>query len=272
MIRTERALELLINILENTDEEMYPETIEIVENSVIPEGELILEPVYELAKELMEADPTKVMAQETADFLAETLIGEIRDGNYDAATDLGSLYYTGRIGVQDYTEAVRYYTIAADNGEPTAQENLGYCYYYGRNVEKDYEKAFHYFALGAFMGRIASVYKIGDMYRNGYFIEKNEREAFALYEKCLFDLDENTMGLYGADIMLRMGDCLFEGIGTAIDYAGALGFYQKAEMLFYHRLQEGDFMIKKNYEKSIERQKAAREGMQKNIPDFEWTK
>lgn len=272
MINNERAIELLMNILEEVDQEEYPETIEVVEGSVFPDGDLLLDEPYEIARGLMEADSTKEMPHEVGDYLAETLLGEISDNNPDAATDLGSLYYTGRIGVQDYTAAIRYYTIAAEQGEPQAQENLGYCYYYGRNVETDYEKAFHYFALGAFAGRTASLYKIGDMYRNGYFVDKNEREAFTIYERCFMNLNDDNIEFFGADIMLRMGDCLYEGIGVAPDYTAALSFYQRAEVMFFKRLQAGDFMIRRNYEKAIRRQGEVREKMKGDIPEFEWTK
>ena len=88
---------------------------------------------------------------------------EIGAGNADAMNDLGALYYDGSRGFeQSFEKAVRYYSMAAENGSRQAQENLGYCYYYGRDGEPDYEKAFHYFALGAFDGHLVSLYKIGE--------------------------------------------------------------------------------------------------------------
>ena len=48
--------------------------------------------------------------------------------------------------LDDYAQAVKYYTMADEHGERQATENLGYCYYYGRSVEVDYKKAYHYFA------------------------------------------------------------------------------------------------------------------------------
>ena len=272
MIDHERLYELLMNILDEVDEEEYPESFDIIDGSMIPEGGIILESPYEIACMLMDADRTREMAPQVADLMAEVLMAEITDGNYSAATDLGALYYTGRIGVQDYNQAMRYYQIAADQGESQAQENLGYCYYYGRNGEKDYEKAYYYFSLGAFAGLLGSLYKIGDMFRNGYYVERNAREAFNIYTRCLDSLDDETVKLFGADIMIRMGDCLFEGIGTEPNYSQALFFYQRAEQMFYDRLQNGEYMLKANYEKSIARQAEAREKAQENLPDYEWTK
>lgn len=70
----------------------------------------------------------------------------------------------------------------------------------------------------------------------------------------------------------RMGDCCFAGISTEVDHELALNYYQKAEQLFYKRLQEGDFLIMRNYERVIARQEESRKKMKEALPDFDWTK
>lgn len=136
----------------------------------------------------------------------------------------------------------------------------------------DYEKAFHYFALGAFDGHICSLYKIGDMYRNGYYVKKNEFEAYRIYRRCLDTMTDEAMPLAGADVMMRIADCYFEGIGTEVEYALALEYYQRAERLFYKRLQKGDFLIKRNYIRVIDRQGQVRQKMKEALPNYDWTK
>ena len=42
---------------------------------------------------------------------------------------------------QDYTEAVRLYWLAADQGDATAQHNLAFMYDNGTGVPQDYAKA-----------------------------------------------------------------------------------------------------------------------------------
>ena len=227
---------------------------------------------YELVTELFDCDKEKPLPKDIARFMEEIYLDEIVNSNYAAACDLGALYYTGRIGIQDYSEAMHYYKIAADGGDRQAQENLGYCYYYGRNCEKDYKKAFHYFALGAFDGHLRSLYKIGDMYRNGYYVEKNEAEAYRIYRRCYETMTNDAVPLVGADVLMRLGDSAFEGICDKPDYSLALHFYQEAEKLFYDRLKEGDFLIKDCYEKVIARQEEAREKMREQLPDYSWTK
>lgn len=267
-----RLFEILKEILDEIEENEYPEIYGCIATNIDEEFECVFEDAFSIAAQLHQADGTKQLPKCVADFMLEVYEEELNCGNADAACDLGSLYYTGRAGVQDYSKAIKYYTIAANGGSRQAQENLGYCYYYGRDVDVDYEKAFHYFALGAFDGHIRSLYKIGDMYRNGYYVEKNEQEAFYIYRRCLETMPEDAVPLVGADLMMRMGDCYFEGIGTDVDYKIALDCYQKAESLFFDRLAEGDFMIKGCYEKVIARQGESRENLRKALPAFDWVR
>ena len=233
---------------------------------------MLFDTAYAIAGELHEADNTKQLPKCVADFMIAAYEEEIEGGNAGAACDLGSLYYTGRAGEQNYTKALQYYTISAKGGCRQAQENLGYCYYYGRATAVDYEKAFQYFALGAFDGHICSLYKIGDMYRNGYYVEKNPQEAFRIYNRCAETMTEEAIPLAGADVMMRMGDCYFEGIGIENDNKLAIKYYHQAERMYYNRLENGDFMIKGCYDKVVRRQAEARQKLEEQLPDFSWTK
>lgn len=266
-----QAYEMLSKILDAISEEEYPEIYSTIFSYIDEDAEEIYSEPSVIAGELHEADATKQLPKCVAEFLLKVYEDEYAEGNANAACDIGSLYYTGRAGEQNYTKALKYYTLAAEGGCRQAQENLGYCYYYGRDTKVDYEKAFHYFALGAFDGHICSLYKIGDMYRNGNYVNKNEVEAYRIYKRCLETMTNEAVPFVGADVMMRLADCYFEGVGTEVDYEFALDYYQKAERLFYKRLQEGDFLIKGNYEKVIERQKEARQKMNESLPSYEWT-
>ncbi len=266
----DEAVEQLTDILNALDFAEYPDTFMAISQSVDVDEESLEDDVLSIAGKIYNADPSKMFPPCVAKFLLNVYDGECNLGNADAACDLGSLYYTGRIGEQNYAKAVHYYTIAANGGSRQAQENLGYCYYYGRDVGVDYEKAFHYFALGAFDGHLRSLYKIGDMYRYGLHVEKNEHEAFYIYLYCMQTLTQQATPLVGADVMMRLGDCYSEGIGTEVNYKEALNCYQKAEQLFYERLMNGDFMIRSGYEKVIRAQAEVRKKMQTELPDFDW--
>jgi len=261
--------------LEKTDK--YPESYSIINHNVFIVGEsdvtigqreaVLDSSPWDIAHMLHDADSTLPMHILVAKFCLEVYFDEYANGNFDAACDLGSLFYTGRAGEQNYAKALEYYTIAADGGCRQAQENLGYCYYYGRDVEKDYEKAFHYVLLGALDGHLRSLYKIGDFYKNGYYVKKNEKEAFYIYERCADTMSDDAIGRVGADVYMRLGECYYKGIGTEVDLDCALRLYQMAEGLFYIRLREGDYMIKGCLDGVIKAEEEVRKLLRESMPD-----
>ena len=267
----EKTLAYIRRILEEVSQETYPEIHEIICMNTDPDMEMVYRSAYEIACQLHEADRAKLLPECVAEFMIAAFVEEIEAGSADAACDLGSLYYTGRGGEQSYEKAIKYYTLSAGGGCRQAQENLGYCYYYGRDVDVDYEKAFHYFAPGAFMGNIRSLYKIGDMYRSGHYVKQSGVEAFHIYRRCEALMTEEAEEDCGADVMMRVGDCFFEGIGTEINYRLAMGYYQIAERMFYDRLATGDFYIKSNYDKVIARQAEIRNRLEAQLPKYNWT-
>ncbi|MCR5087983.1 MAG: sel1 repeat family protein [Oscillospiraceae bacterium] len=257
-------------ILDAAPEEEYPESCAALSLAVSELNNGANLSADDLVSDLLQADQAEVMPPELAAFVEETLLKASDGGSADAANTLGALYYTGRIGKQDFARAVELYTLAAEGGHPDATENLGYCYYYGRSVEKDYEKAFRCFSLGAFTGRLISLYKIGDMYRYGLYADRNEKEAFLIYNRCCGMLSDDTVPQCGADLCIRMGDCLFEGLGTDRDLRAAQYYYQNAELLFYDRLKNGDYMIEKQYQRCIARQEEARTLLRQSLPAYDW--
>ncbi len=262
---------MLASFRKTLDSETYPETAERIECAADYEtGELLWE-ADAIIDDLTKADAAKPLYPAVAELVRSFYEQQIAAGNADAACTLGALYYTGRIGEQNYRKAMQLYTIAAEGGQRQAAENLGYCYYYGRDGEKDYEKAFHWFALCAFEGWLTSLYKIGDMYRYGLYVEKNEREAYRIYRHCLAGLTDTAQDICGADILLRNADCLYYGIGTEKDLLTALAMYQDAEVLFYKRIQKGESNLRRNYQKCAARQAELRAALDAELPDYSWT-
>lgn len=266
----EELYDTLSQIRSELSEEEYPEICGILQDCLAVDDKIVFEDEEYIADQLMDADCSKQLPASVAHFLMSSYHEALKNGNADAACNIGALYYTGRTGEQSYEKAVQYYTIAAEGGCRQAQENLGYCYYYGRNVAVDYEKAFHFFALGAFDGHLRSLYKIGDMYRNGYYVSKNEKEAFRIYDRCVQTMTTAARPVVGADIMMRMGDCYFSGIGTEVDYKEALNYYQQAEQLFFERLESGDFLIRNCYQHVVQRQAEARSKLEATLPSYDW--
>jgi uncharacterized protein len=70
-------------------------------------------------------------------------------GNGYAQFNLGFMYDKGEGVPQDYAEAVKWYRKAADQGNGAAQVGLGVMYETGRAVPQDYVQAHMWFSLRA---------------------------------------------------------------------------------------------------------------------------
>ena len=69
-----------------------------------------------------------------------------------AQYNLGTCY-SGGIGVrQDYTEAVKWFRLGAEQGHDESQYNLGFCYLEGYGVPQNNEEAVKWFRLAAEQG------------------------------------------------------------------------------------------------------------------------
>jgi hypothetical protein len=81
----------------------------------------------------------------------------------------------------DLKEAVRWYTLAADQGHSTAQNNLGYCYQHGLGVDTDLKEAVRWYKLAADQGLFAAQTNLGYCYRKGKGVDANQEEAVRWY-------------------------------------------------------------------------------------------
>lgn len=184
MLSEERALEMLNAIMQSDVDACYKEAILSLANE---NGEIQVEDTYEISARLAFCNPKETLPAIVSEFVSLAFLDEIENDNDAAMVDLGSLYYTGRIGEQNYTEAIKYYKMADACGNLIASENLGYCYYYGRDVEVDYKAAYHYFIKPALAGRLESMYKIGDMYAKGLYVNQDEGMAKRLIRALMTD-------------------------------------------------------------------------------------
>jgi len=73
-------------------------------------------------------------------------------GDAYAQYNLGLMYKDGQGVLQDYKEAVKWYTKSAEQGIALAQLNLGVMYYLGRGAPQDYVMAHMYFNIAAVSG------------------------------------------------------------------------------------------------------------------------
>jgi len=88
-------------------------------------------------------------------------------GDARAQFNLGGMYRMGQGVPQDYQKAVRWYRRAADQGDADAQSNLGVMYAQGRGVQQDYGEAIKWYRLAAEQGFAKAQSNLGFMYGEG---------------------------------------------------------------------------------------------------------
>ena len=97
--------------------------------------------------------------------------------------------------------------LAAEKGNPEAQESLAYCYYYGMHgIGKDENKVFQWAYKSAKQELPEGLDLLGDCYRRGLGVEVNEKKAFEYYEKSAEYGCPNGIG--------DLGECYLKGIGV----------------------------------------------------------
>jgi TPR repeat protein len=94
---------------------------------------------------------------------------------------LGYMYAEGKGVTQNYTEAVRWYRLAAAQGLAVAQLNLGAIYVSGRGAPQDYAEAVRLFELAAAQNIVAAQAWMGYMYAEGKGVTQNYTEAVRWY-------------------------------------------------------------------------------------------
>ena len=118
------------------------------------------------------------------------------------------------------TEAVRWYTLAADRGFADAQNNLGVCYANGSGVELNYDEAAKWYRLAADKGNAYGQANLGWCYQYGYGVEQSDEEAVRLYRLAA------EQG--NADGQCNLGWCYDSGTGVKQDYKEAVKWYRLA--------------------------------------------
>ena len=93
--------------------------------------------------------------------------------------DKGDDYYQSG----NYTEAVKWYRKAADQGHASAQCNLGLCYEYGIGVTQSYTEAVKWYRKAADQGNMYAQYNLGLCYEYGTGVTQSRTEAVKWYQK-----------------------------------------------------------------------------------------
>lgn len=150
--------------------------------------------------ENLETSPKAEKQTETKEaypFTYEEAMKRAKQGDAKGQLNLGVRYYFGDGVRQDYSEAVRWFQMAAEQGEPKAQFNLGVCYRDGTGVEKDTVKRLQLFRAAAEQNHGGAQCEIADAYNDGKGVPQDEKEALKWYVKAGFNKDSRAAYILG---------------------------------------------------------------------------
>lgn len=173
------------------------------------------------------ATASGVFAQ-TANIVTLTL--KAKSGEAEAQNALGEAYYDGKGVTENLTEAVKWFTKAAEQENAKAQYNLGICYYYGYGVQyRDRREAVKWYTRAAEQGNADAQNDLGYCYEFGEGVDKNLKEAVKWYTKAA------EQGLPMAQC--NLGVCYKYGNGVEKNFEEAVKWYTKAANQEYARAQ-----------------------------------
>ncbi|MFT5390690.1 MAG: TPR repeat protein [Gammaproteobacteria bacterium] len=108
---------------------------------------------------------------------AQVLLERTNEGDARAAWLLGTRFASGRAGVRDDSEALRWFRRAADLGLPQAQYNIGIMYANGQGVPKDWVQASRWFENAAEQGLAQAQFNIGTLHSQGKGVALEDARA-----------------------------------------------------------------------------------------------
>lgn len=164
-----------------------------------------------------------------------TLMLKAKSGEAEAQNALGEAYYDGKGVTENLTEAVKWFTKAAEQENAKAEYNLGNCYYYGNGVYKDYGEAVKWYTKAAEQGYAEAQNDLGYYYE---FDELNPKKAVEWYTKAA------EQGLPMAQC--NLGICYENGDGVEKNLEETVKWYTKAANQEYAKAQ---YLLGKAYDK-----------------------
>ena len=150
-------------------------------------------------------------------------------GHTFAQNNLGVCYCNGLGVTKDYFEAVKWYRKAAEQGDMDAQNNLGVCYQKGEGVPQDYSEAVKWYRKAAEQGHARAQCYLGYCYQKGEGVSQDYSEAVKWYRKAA------EQG--HATAQCNLGYCYESGWGVPQDYSEAVKWYRKAAEQGHARAQ-----------------------------------
>ena len=109
------------------------------------------------------------------------LLERATKGNPEDQYAVGLTYLHGDETEQSYSEAVKWFDLAAKKGHLGAELNLGFLYKNGRGVLQDFTIAAAWFEKAARKGNPQAQYQLGTFYKIGEGVKHDMKQAYAWY-------------------------------------------------------------------------------------------
>ena len=107
------------------------------------------------------------------------ILKDSENGNSEAQYKLGKYYYNSK----DYDNAIRYFKMAIENENASAEIALADCYFFGKGIEQDKEKAHEIYEKYAILGIAEAQYNLAYDYFFAICVDKDYKKAVEWYEK-----------------------------------------------------------------------------------------
>jgi TPR repeat protein len=121
---------------------------------------------------------------------------------------------------KNYAEAMRWYRVAAGQGNALAQVGIGNLYGMALGVPQDYAEALRWYRLAAAQGNAEAQDQIGFFYLSGWGVRQDSAQALNWFRKAA---DQ------GNEVAQRnLGIMFLQGMGVAADRAEAIRWFRLA--------------------------------------------
>ena len=141
------------------------------------------------------------------------------------------MYLTGLGTEQDYDTAALWLEQATEKSHKYAQYTLAGLYEKGQGVEKSPKRAFSLYHASASQGNPYASYELAKMFRDGTGAVKSARQAEEHFQNTFSGflvLEEQS---HDDKLQYRLGQMLYQGIGTERDEEEAVRYWQQAAKL-----------------------------------------
>ena len=140
---------------------------------------------------------------------------------------------------KQYETAIRWYKkVAKDYSYPSAQNNLGHMYRGGKGVPKDDKKAVKWFRLAAEQGDALGQNALGNMYDTGRGVPKDDKESAKW--RTLAAEQGNSQSQYNLGVMYENGKGVLKDYKTAVKWyrlAAEQGYAPAQKNLNYSKMK-----------------------------------